>query len=207
MRNLISPQGILVNEFNQEGKSILEIGSREVSNKSWIKEHFNKAQYVGFDYYAGGNVDVVGDAHSLSKYFNDKYDLIVSCACFEHFAMPWLVAHEISKLLKVGGAVFIDTHFSYSSHERPWHFFQFSDMALKVLFNEALGFECIEAGMSNPIVGRFSILAEENLRMKPVNGLYCNSKYYGRKVKEVSNFSWESLSLNDVVKNTKYPTT
>ncbi len=74
--------------------------------------------------------------------------------------MPWLVATEIAKLLNVGGHVFVETHFSYSSHERPWHFFQFTDMALKLLFNEALGFECIEAGVSNPIVGRFSTLAD-----------------------------------------------
>jgi hypothetical protein len=71
--------------------------------------------------------------------------------------MPWIVATEIAKLLKVGGVVFVETHFSFSSHERPWHFFQFSDMALKTLFSSALGFECIEAGMSNPLVGRFSI--------------------------------------------------
>jgi hypothetical protein len=34
----------------------------------------------------------------------------------------------------VGGVLFVETHFSFSSHERPWHFFQFSDMALRVLF-------------------------------------------------------------------------
>jgi hypothetical protein len=62
--------------------------------------------------------------------------------------MPWLVATEIAKLLKVGGVLFVETHFSFSSHERPWHFFQFSDMALRVLFSPALGMECIEAGMS-----------------------------------------------------------
>ena len=102
----------------------------------------------------------------LSSYFNgvEKFDIIYSSACFEHFAMPWVVSTEIAKLLKVGGIVFIETHFSFSSHERPWHFFQFSDMALKVLFSEALGFECIEAGMSNPMIGRFSSLADDYLK-------------------------------------------
>ena len=59
-------------------------------------------------------------------------------ACFEHFAMPWLVAPEIASLLKVGGILFVETHFSYSSHERPWNFIQFSDMDLRILFSEAL---------------------------------------------------------------------
>ena len=153
---------------NKPGMRVLEIGSREVTGSSNDRKEFAKAKYVGFDYYPGENVDVVGDAHKLSSYFEDEeqFDIVYSSACFEHFAMPWVVAVEISKVLKVGGIVFVETHFSFSSHERPWHFFQFSDMALKVLFSESLGFECVEAGMSNPIVGRFSSLADTYLKNK-----------------------------------------
>lgn len=194
---------------NKPGMRILEIGSREVTAKSGARNAFAKAEYVGFDYYAGNNVDVVGDAHKLSSYFGekDRFDIIYSSACFEHFAMPWLVATEVAKLLKVGGLVFVETHFSYSSHERPWHFFQFSDMALRVLFSEALGFDCIEAGMSNPIVGRFSSGPETDayLRNQPVTGLYCHSEYLGRKVREISDFDWNKVDLRQVVGETKYP--
>jgi len=91
-------------------------------------------------------------------------DLIFSSAVFEHFAMPWLVAEQAAKLLKTGGHVFVETHFSFLSHERSWHFFQHSDMALRVLFSPALGFDCVETGMSNPIVGHFSTLADPYLR-------------------------------------------
>jgi hypothetical protein len=119
--------------------------------------------------------------------------------------MPWLVATEIAKLLKVGGVLFVETHFSFSSHERPWHFFQFSDMALRVLFSPALGMECIEAGMSNPIVGRFSALADEALRFRRVPGLYCHSEFLGRKVRDVPSFTWDSVALDQVVGETSYP--
>ncbi len=192
---------------NKPGLRILEIGSREVTGKSYARKRLSRAKYVGFDYYPGNNVDVVGDAHKLSLCFgeNEKFDIIYSRACFEHFAMPWLVAAEIGKLLKVGGIVCIETHFSWSSHERPWHFFQFSDMALKVLFSEEMGFECIEAGMSNPIVGRFSSLADSYLKNKPVHGLYCHSAYLGKKVREVNDFSWDKVDLLSVTGNTEYP--
>jgi SAM-dependent methyltransferase len=175
---------------NKPGITVLEIGSREVTGESCSREELSKADYVGFDYYPGNNVDVVGDVHKLSSYFGEeeKFDIIFSSSCFEHFAMPWIVATEISKLLKVDGVVFIETHFSYSSHERPWHFFQFSDMALRVLFSEALGFECIEAGVSNPIVGRFSSLADKYLKNRPVSNLYCHSEYLGKKVRDVKDF-------------------
>lgn len=194
---------------NKPGMKVLEIGSREVTGPSNASKGFAKAEYIGFDYFPGNNVDIVGDAHRLSSYFKDgeQFDLIYSSACFEHFAMPWLVAIEISKLLKVGGLVFVETHFSFSSHERPWHFFQFSDMALKVLFPEALGFECLEAGMSNPIVGRFSSLADGYLKNKPVIGLYCHSEYLGRKNREVNTngFDWAQLDISSVVEKTTYP--
>jgi hypothetical protein len=119
--------------------------------------------------------------------------------------MPWIVATEIAKVLKVGGSVFVETHFSFSSHERPWHFFQFSDMALKVLFSEALGFECVEAGMSNPIVGRYSSLADLYLKNKPVYGLYCHSEYLGTKIRDVNNFEWKNVDLANIVRDTRYP--
>lgn len=195
----------LAQEFDREGFRVLEVGSREVTGASRMRKVFRKARYVGFDYYAGPNVDVVGDAHKLSQLVEGKFDLVYSSAVFEHLAMPWIASSEIARVLKPGGAVFVETHFSHSSHERPWHFFQFSDMALRVLFPPAMGFECIHAGLSNPIVGRFSRSADPDLRFKDVTGLYCHSSFYGRKVREVESFRWEDLDLQEVVAGTKYP--
>ncbi len=191
---------------NHKGFKILEIGSREVTGKSEARTKFSNADYVGFDYYSGPNVDVVGDAHKLSQYFcNDEFDIVYSSAVFEHFAMPWVVSTEIAKILKIGGIVFVETHFSYGSHERPWHFFQFSDMALRVLFSPALGIECLEAGMSNPIVGRFSALADANLSCFPISGLYCHCGFLGRKIRVVDKFDWTSIDLEELTAGTKYP--
>jgi SAM-dependent methyltransferase len=210
LSNLVSHrkwQKYLMETGNRPGMRILEIGSREVTGKFNYREELSRAEYIGFDYYPGRNVDIAGDAHKLSSYFNEgtKFDIVFSSACFEHFAMPWIVAAEIAKVLTLGGIVFIETHFSFSSHERPWHFFQFSDMALRVLFSEAAGFECIEAGMSNPIVGRFSSLADDYLKNQPVNGLYCHSEYLGRKVRDVKDFDWSRMDIADVIGNTEYP--
>ena len=96
--------------------SILEIGSREVTGPSQARKEFSQSEYIGFDYYPGDNFDIVGDAHNLSSYFCEgkRFDIIYSRACFEHFAMPWIVAVEISKLLKVGGLVL-------SKHISPGH--------------------------------------------------------------------------------------
>ena len=73
------------------------------------------------------------------------------------------------------------------------------------MFSGALGFECIEAGVSNPLVGRFSRLADGYLRNKPVKGLYCHSEYLGKKIKEVDDFDWSAVDLEEMVGGTNYP--
>jgi len=191
---------------NKPGKNILEIGSRQEPGRPSMRKKFEQAEYIGFDYYGGRNVDVVGDAHKLSSYFEkERFDVIFSNASFEHFAMPWMVSREIVKLLKIGGILFVETHFSFSSHERPWHFFQFSDKAMEVLFPRAMGIEVIESGVSNPIVGRFSWLADDYLRNRPVTGLYCHTEFLGRKVEEITEFDWAEANIEDIVGEDRYP--
>ena len=194
------------NTFNKTGFRVLELGSRNVTGANQ-RSRFSNADYVGFDFYDGENVDVVGDAHMLSTYFssNEKFDLIFSSAVFEHLHMPWVAAVEIQKLLKVGGYVFIETHFSYSSHERPWHFFQFSDMGLRALFNDALGFDLIETGMSNPISGYFAHNADGYLKHLPITELYCHSEIFCRKRCDIDDFDWSNVRMDSIVDGTRYP--
>lgn len=196
----------LPEQFNKKGCRVLEIGSRNVTGVN-LRARFQDAEYVGFDFYPGENVDVTGDAHKLSSYFSEdeKFDLIFSSAVFEHLHMPWVAATEIQKMLKPGGFVFVETHFSFSSHERPWHFFQFSDMGLRALFNSALGFRLIDSGMSNPIGGYFTHNADSYLRYRVVTELYCHSEIFCQKVEELKPFDWREISIDQIAEGTRYP--
>jgi len=80
-------------------------------------------------------------------------------------------------------------------------------MGLRVLFPPAMGYECIEAGMGNPIVGRFSSLnkVDENMINKPVTGLYCSSHSICKKINNVKDFDWNKVNIMDIVGETKYP--
>jgi SAM-dependent methyltransferase len=190
--------------FNKPGMRVLEVGSRVVTGSNY-RSMFDKAEYIGFDFYEGPNVDIVGDAHKLSSYFNEKFDFVFSLAVFEHLYAPWVVAEEISKILKVGGHVFVETHFSHATHERPWNFFQFSDMGLKALFNRGLGFETLDAGLSNPIIGFFGEEAEQYLRFQDIPELYCHSEIFCCKARDVGNFDWRSVDPDEIVNGTRYP--
>lgn len=177
---------------------VLEIGSRAVVTDAWWKKVAPDCDYVGFDYIDGENVDVVGDVHRLSEHFDDEsFDVVISFAVFEHLAMPWVVAEEISKVLKVGGYVATETHFAFAEHEMPWNFFQFHYEGLKYLFNPALGFDVKDAGFSNPLVAWFSDEAEPYLVGRRLPHMYCHSNLLVQKQRTVLNsdsppFDWRS---------------
>jgi hypothetical protein len=130
--------------------NVLEIGSRARSGniyKSFLPEG---SQYTGFDIKAGVNVDVVGDAHSLSSFFpRNSFDFVYSIAVFEHIMMPWKVAVEMNRVMKTGAIGFVFSHQTWTLHEQPWDFWRFSDMGWHAIFNRYTGFEIIETGLSD----------------------------------------------------------
>lgn len=183
--------------FNKKDINVLEIGSRSVASNAVRNKTIPLCNYTGFDVIAGPNVDVVGDAHCLSDYFKkDSFDLIFSFAVFEHIAMPWLLSAEIANLLKPNGYTAHETHFSFSEHELPWHFFQFNNNALEVLFCKELGFKLIDSGLDNPIDGVFSSSASSYLAGKKVKHLYCHSSIISKMTNKraLKNFEWISVA-------------
>jgi SAM-dependent methyltransferase len=120
---------------------VLEIGSRA---RSGIvrRGRFEGKQYTGIDILAGENVDVIGDAHSLSAHFEpESFDAVYSVSTFEHLAMPWKVALELNHVLRTGGIAYFVTHQALGMHDMPWDFWRFSDTAWDSLFNASTGFQ------------------------------------------------------------------
>lgn len=183
---------------NHRDCRVLEIGSRSVVSDMLWKRFIPLCNYTGLDVHEGRNVTITGDAHCLTDLFAPKsFDLIISLAVFEHIAMPWIVAEEIAKVLDVQGHVGIETHFSFSEHELPWHFYQFNSNALENLFCPELGFRVIDSGMDNPIDGRFADTSAEYLRGQYVGNLYCHSSIVAQKINNVAiekPFDWRRVA-------------
>lgn len=133
------------------GGRVLEIGSRArsaITRRDWLPGHL---EYVGLDLLPGPNVDVVGDAHELSRLFErESFAGIVSFSVFEHLAMPWKVALEMNHVLAPSALVFTQTHHTWVVHEEPWDFWRFSAYSWQPLFNAATGFEVVEAVCGDP---------------------------------------------------------
>jgi SAM-dependent methyltransferase len=150
-----------------EGAAVLAVGSR---NQDLRFRFPGCRSYVGIDIHPGPNVDVVGDAHHLTDHFPpNHFDAVFSISVFEHLAMPWKAALEMSRVLKVGGLIFIATHPTWPAHELPWDFWRFSTEALKALLNPRLGFEVLRCndGLPARILSLSSDLSTRLLYTQP----------------------------------------
>jgi len=198
-----------VRRVNEEHLHVLEIGSRIVSpgSKSQRDLFPGAASYTGFDYYPDANTDVVGDAHRLSTYFDGKkFDAVFSVVVFEHLAMPWVVAMEINKVLRIGGLSCHMTPFAWPAHERPWDFYRTSDEGLKVLFSKSMGFDTINAGMYNPL-RMVMDEPQEGYEDFTFAAGFGSSAILSRKVAEIdsSRFKWDVSLTETVGEDSHYP--
>jgi len=129
---------------------LLEVGSRARSG-TVQRQRFPHAEYVGFDVMPGENVEVVGDAHELSRHFPaEHFDAAFAVSVFEHLAMPWKVVLELNRVLRPGGVVCIFTHPAYPPHDRPWDFWRYNPEAFEVLFSGPSGFELVACAEGLP---------------------------------------------------------
>jgi SAM-dependent methyltransferase len=125
--------------------SILEIGSRNVTGITRRTLFPNCKNYVGFDIIEGEGVDIVGDAHCISRICDAEYfDFAYSISVIEHLLFPWKAILEINKVLKEGGYLFLSTHPVWPPHELPWDFWRFNSPGFQALINKYTGFELID---------------------------------------------------------------
>ncbi|WP_051327812.1 methyltransferase domain-containing protein [Desulfatirhabdium butyrativorans] len=131
------------------GCRVLEIGSRArsgVRNRDALVPE--GMAFTGLDILDGDGVDVVGDAHELSRHFRkNTFDFIYSLNVFEHLLMPWKVAVEMNRVMKPGGQVLVLSHQSFPLHDIPCDFWRFSDRAWHGLFNVYTGFEVVRTAL------------------------------------------------------------
>lgn len=129
---------------NHPGAKVLDIGGRNRSGTDYSAQ-FPNLEYIVLDVIPGKNVDIVCDAHEMSKaLMPESFDYIVSYSVFEHLLMPWKVAIEINRLLKPGGKTFITSHQTVGLHDAPWDFWRFSHHSWDAIFNIKSGFRILD---------------------------------------------------------------
>lgn len=125
------------NMFPKPTGSVLEIGSKDYGNTSSLRGVYKDVEYIGTDLEAGIGVDVVCDLDKGTRGFEKEvFDLALCFSVLEHVARPWIVARNISKLIKPNGHLCISTPWVWRYHPYPDDYFRYSPSAIKSLFPE-----------------------------------------------------------------------
>ena len=128
---------------------MLDIGGRARSGVLRA-EQFRDKEVVVLDVMQDSGVDVVCDAHRMSEVLEPgSFDMVSSFAVFEHLVMPWKVAIEMNRVMRVGAVAIIVTHQTIGMHDMPWDYFRFSDSAWKGLFNAHTGFRILDTELGD----------------------------------------------------------
>ena len=85
-----------------------------------------------FDAFAGPDVDVVGDIHSM-QFADDSYDCVFCTGTLEHVANPWQAVQEIYRVTRPGGIVYVDVPFIQGYHADPTDYWRFTIDGLRHL--------------------------------------------------------------------------
>jgi SAM-dependent methyltransferase len=84
----------------------------------------------------GPGVDFAADVSDL-PFEDETYDIVLSTQVLEHVKDPAKVVQEMARVLKPGGHLFLTTPQSSPLHNLPWNFFNFTNLGLRLLFEQA----------------------------------------------------------------------
>lgn len=120
--------------------SFIVQGQESIQCRTMIGDKFNS--YTGLDMRPGNGVDVVAEATNM-PFENDKFHLVICLDMLEHADWPRNVIHEIFRVTKPGGYLFLATVFNFPIHDYPSDYWRFTPACLKLLIEDA-GFELVE---------------------------------------------------------------
>lgn len=104
----------------------------------------------------GPGVDFEADVSDM-PFEDGSYDLVLNTQVLEHVRNPGKVVRELGRVLKPGGLLILTTPQSSPLHNLPWNFFNFTNLGLRLLMEEA-GLEIEKEAAQG---GHFALLAFE----------------------------------------------
>jgi SAM-dependent methyltransferase len=113
---------------------VLEVGSKDYGSTVSFRDLY-RGEYVGLDLEPGEGVDVVADLSAGLGGLNEgHFALVICCSVLEHTPVPWVVAQNLTRLLRPGGSLYISVPWVWRYHAYPDDYFRFSPRAVEALF-------------------------------------------------------------------------
>jgi len=119
----------LLTQKNEKRLDILDIGGE----KDFYKEYFPNSHKITFNIDSEREPNIVGDAHDLSQFKDNQFDIVLMIAVMEHLKDPEKVVREIKRVLKPDGKFIFTTVFVFPIHDAPGDYWRFTYFGLKEL--------------------------------------------------------------------------
>lgn len=113
---------------------VVEIGAKDYGSTVSFRDLY-PGEYVGVDLEAGTGVDVVVDLSAgLGELKEAHFALAICCSVLEHTPTPWVMADNLTRLLRPGGALYISVPWVWRYHAYPDDYFRFSPRGVQSIF-------------------------------------------------------------------------
>ena len=172
---------------NDRGGRVIQVGARTPPSLVGMPPRpLLRGPVTGLDIHPGHCVDLVGDAHFLSRFLREgSVDAVVSGSVIEHLQAPWLFAAEVNRVLKPGGLIYHEAPGAWPAHAQPNDFWRMSAEGLRALFGPECGFEVLEARDAGPL----AMIPDPRWRQRhldmPTVPAYAMAEILARKVAEI----------------------
>ena len=137
---------------------VLEIGSRDYGNTSSFRDHYDGNEYVGVDMTPGDGVDCVLDlTQGTGDLPRGHFALGICCSVLEHVRQPWLLAENVTALIRPGGSLYMSVPWVWRYHPYPDDYYRFSWRGVVELFPQ---FDWNHIRYASEVRGEFFDVAE-----------------------------------------------
>ncbi|MCF6358453.1 MAG: class I SAM-dependent methyltransferase, partial [Draconibacterium sp.] len=141
---------------------VLEIGSKDYGNTSSFRDFYLDSEYIGIDMEGGKNVDHVLDlTQGIGDLPRDYFALGVCCSVLEHVRKPWVMAENISAVIRPGGSLYISVPWVWRYHAYPADYYRFSWKGIMELFPD---FDWHHIYYSTNLLNEFYEITDETIK-------------------------------------------
>jgi SAM-dependent methyltransferase len=119
--------------YGSLNKLVLDIGGKNWNGS--LRDFFEKLgmKYICVDIESDSSVDIVVKPGDKLPFDNGSIDLIVSTSCFEHDPCFWITFKEMTRIIKLGGFIYVNAPTNGVYHCCPgdnWRFYSDAGQAL-----------------------------------------------------------------------------
>jgi SAM-dependent methyltransferase len=191
MHDTALASGILFSKcYGGLDKVIVDIGGKNVNGS--LRSHIEALgmKYICLDIEEDSSVDIVINPGDKMPFEDGSVDLIISTSCFEHDPCFWITFKEMTRIIKLGGFIYVNAPTNGAYHCHPgdnWRFYSDAGQALSYWSSYKISTEPV-----------FPVKVVETFHILPKNDVWIDFVCVWKRVEEEQK---DIVVNNEIVKN------